>query len=823
MTRGYLIEQIASSIAIRSSLAFPDERIDTLSIDSRKLFQSEGVLFFAIKGEHHDGHVYIHSLLAKGVKNFVVSDESWLDRDDANFLLVDDVVGALQQIARTHRESFSYPVLAITGSNGKTIVKEWLGQVLSGKIRLVKSPRSFNSQVGVPLSVWHMNELHQLAIIEAGISMPGEMLHLQEVIQPSIGLFTNIGDAHSENFSDLVSKVKEKALLFKSCESIYYCSDHQLVSEVLRDTYPNKNHITWGVKANQALQVITRELNNGTEITAIYHSEAFKIHLPHKDKASVENACHCLLLGLELGLDIYTMKERIGQLTPIAMRLEVKKGIQQSVIINDVYNSDLGSLEIALEALQQQTQFKRHTLILSDILQTGLAPGRLVKVLNQFIKQFNIDQFIGIGPVLVGLIDQLNVADKYGFVSTNACLQDIHNIHFDHRAILIKGARSFQLERIVERLEEQAHVTRLEIDFNALIKNLNYFRSQLNSGTKLMAMVKASAYGGGSVQIATQLAFHRIDYLAVAYADEGVELREAGISVPVMVMSPEAKGFEQMIQYNLEPELFNFKNLEAFRSQLRSSSPENLPYPVHIMLDTGMRRLGFEAHEVEELAHELKASPEIRVASVMSHLAASDEFDHDEFTHRQIREFDNMYRQLTQIIDEKPDRHILNSAGISRHPEAQFEMVRLGIGMFGIPRTSEDARKLEPVVSYKTEVVQVKQVPPGESVGYSRMEIATKHMSIATLAIGYADGLPRSLGNRKSFVLVNGERVPIIGNICMDMCMIDVTGLDVQVGDEVEIFGKSRSIVELAEELNTIPYEVLTSVSNRVKRVYFQE
>jgi len=823
MPKKYVVEQVASSIATRSSIAFPGEQIDTLSIDSRKLFQSDGVLFFAIKGEHHDGHIYINTLLAKGVKNFVVSDESWLARDDANYLLVNDAITALQQLARIHRETFHYPVLAITGSNGKTIVKEWLGQLLSGHQRLVKSPRSFNSQVGVPLSIWQMNASHELAIIEAGISMPGEMMHLQQLIQPSIGLFTNIGEAHSENFTDLATKAMEKAKLFESCDRLFYCNDHELVRETLLSCYPDKKHITWGTDGNQALQVITRELDDYTEFTAIYKGEPFRVKFPYKDKASIENACHCLLIALELGLTISTVQEQLEQLSPIAMRLEVIKGVHQSVIINDVYNSDLGSLEIALEALQQQTQFKHHTLILSDILQTGLAPERLVAELNELLKQFQIDQFIGIGPVLTGIIDQINVSEKHAFPSTNDCLQSLHNIHFDHRAILIKGARSFQLERIVERLEEQVHVTRLEIDFNALTKNLNYFRSQLNPGTKLMAMVKASAYGGGSVQIATQLAFHRIDYLAVAYADEGVELREAGIDVPIMVMSPEARGFEQMIQYDLEPELFSFKNLEAFRGQLRSTSPENLPYPVHIMLDTGMRRLGFEEHEVEALAYELKATPEIRIASVMSHLAASDEADHDEFTKRQIRQFDIMYRQLTQIIGETPDRHILNSAGISRHPEAQFEMVRLGIGMFGIPRTREDIRQLEPVVSYKTEVVQVKQIPPGESVGYSRMEVATKRMTIATLAIGYADGLPRSLGNRKSFVVVKGERVPIVGNVCMDMCMIDVTGLDVEIGDEVEIFGKSKPITDLAEELNTIPYEVLTSVSNRVKRVYFQE
>jgi alanine racemase len=823
MAQIYGIETIASHISVHSSIAFPNEKVSYLSIDSRKLFQTDGVLFFAIDGDRHNGHQYIKTLLSKGVRNFVVSDESWLQYDDANYLLVGNVVRALQQIALLHRNQFNYPVLAITGSNGKTITKEWLAQLFIGKKNIVKSPRSFNSQVGVPLSVWQMNAKNELAIFEAGISKPGEMKRLQKVIEPTLGLFTNIGDAHGENFANLPNKIDEKAELFESCESLFYCGDHELIRSTLTKTYPEKKHISWGKDKNNTLEVTAIESDHGTIIQACYKNDNIDFQLPYRDKASIENACHCILVGLELGLETSFLQDRIAQLTPIAMRLEVKKGIHQSVIINDVYNADLGSLEIALESLDQHTQYDERTLILSDVMQTGVGSSTLIQKLNQLIEQFQIDQFIGIGPVLFELRDHIDSSKTYFFESTKECLLNLSSIHVRKHAILVKGARSFQLEKIVERLEEQVHVTRLEIDFNALANNLNYFRSLVQPTTKLMAMVKASAYGGGSVPIARQLAFHRVDYLAVAYADEGVELREAGIDLPIMVMSPESRGFDQMIQYRLEPEIFSFQHLEAFRRQLKAVSSEVQSYPVHIMFDTGMKRLGFDEQDVEALAYELKSAPELRVASVMSHLAASDEADHDTFTKRQIQRFSDMYSFFSSIIGEKPDRHILNSAGISRHPEAQFEMVRLGIGMFGIPRTNQDANQLIPVVSYRTEVVQIKEVPPGESVGYGRSEIASKRMKIATLAIGYADGLSRALGNRKSHVLIQQAEAPIVGNVCMDMCMVDVTGLDVSIGDTVEVFGKNRSLVNLAEELNTIPYEVLTSVSNRVKRVYFQE
>lgn len=823
MPAQYTVEQIASWIGEDSSLQNPDSRISTLSIDSRKLVNKDNVLFFAIKGVNHDGHQYIPGLLEEGVRNFVVSDISMLKTKGANIIYAPNVVKALQALATKHREAFTFPVLAITGSNGKTIIKEWLSELLKADYNVVKSPRSYNSQVGVPLSIWQIQSSHNMGVFEAGISMPGEMSKLERILKPDWGLFTNLGEAHSENFTNKYNKALEKAELFKSCSRIFYRKDHELIHEVVSHVYPNTETVTWGEGPENNLQVSVGKSYQDTKITGVYKGDKLELTVPFMDKGSIENICHCWLICLELGLDSAEIKKRIEQLSPIAMRLEVKRALNGSMLVNDVYNADLGSLEIALDVLNRQTEYSDRVLILSDILQSGLTAEQLCERLNVLIQRFNIQKFIGIGPVMQQMHAFLEAPSVKTFQDTESFLRSFHRFHFEKCALLVKGARPFRLERVCQRIEERVHETRMEINLNAVVNNLNHFRKQLAPNTKLMAMVKASSYGSGSIQIAKLLAFHRVDYLAVAYADEGIELRDAGVSLPIMVMSPEMKGFDQMVHNRLEPEIYNFKMLEAFRRNLNDTEPELLPFPVHIMLDTGMKRLGFEEHEIEALAYELKATPGIRIASVLSHLAGADDAIHDSFTQRQIQRFNEMYARLSEIIGYKPMKHILNSAGISRHPHAQFDMVRLGIGLYGVARTEDDRKKLEPVISLKSEIIQMKEVKAGESVGYGRQEIAAKNMITATVSLGYADGLARRLGNRRSYLLVNGNQAPIVGNICMDMCMIDITNVEAEVGTEVEIFGVHRSLTDFAKELDTIPYEVLTSVPPRVKRIYFQE
>jgi alanine racemase len=823
MPAQYTVQQIASWIGEDSSLQNPSAVISTLSIDSRKLVNKDNVLFFAIKGVNHDGHQYIPGLLEEGVRNFVVSDISFLKTGVANIIYAPNVVKALQALASKHREAFSFPLLAITGSNGKTIIKEWLSELLKADYNVVKSPRSYNSQVGVPLSVWQIQSSHNIGVFEAGISMPGEMRKLERILRPDWGLFTNLGDAHSENFTNKYNKALEKAELFKNCSRIFYRKDHELIHEVVTHVYPNTETVTWGEGPENNLQVSIGKSYQDTKITGVYKGENLELTVPFMDKGSIENICHCWLICLEMGLDSAEIKKRIEQLSPIAMRLEVKRALNGSMLVNDVYNADLGSLEIALDVLNRQTEYSDRVLILSDILQSGLTAEQLCDRLNVLIQRFNIQKFIGIGPVMQQMHAFLEAPSVRTFQDTESFLRSFHRFHFEKCALLVKGARPFRLERVCQRIEERVHETRMEINLNAVVNNLNHFRKQLTPNTKLMAMVKASSYGSGSIQIAKLLSFHRVDYLAVAYADEGIELRDAGVSLPIMVMSPEMKGFDQMVHNRLEPEIYNFKMLEAFRRNLNDTEPELLPFPVHIMLDTGMKRLGFEEHEIEALAYELKATPGIRIASVLSHLAGADDAIHDSFTERQIQRFNEMYARLSEIIGYKPMKHILNSAGISRHPQAQFDMVRLGIGLYGVARTEDDRKKLEPVISLKSEIIQMKEVKAGESVGYGRQEIAAKNMITATVSLGYADGLARRLGNRRSYLLVNGNQAPIVGNICMDMCMIDITNIEAEVGTEVEVFGVHRSLTDFAKELDTIPYEVLTSVPPRVKRIYFQE
>lgn len=822
----YTIQHVAEITGAKLVINAPDDhKIGDLLTDSRKIVHAETSLFFAIKGERHDGHKFIPELIVQGVRNFVVSDFSEnYSAFHANFVIVKDALAAMQDLAAYHRQRFHIPVIGITGSNGKTIVKEWLYQLLRGDKNIVRSPKSFNSQVGVPLSVWLMNDDHQLALIEAGISRPGEMEKLQHIIRPTIGLFTNIGTAHDENFSGLQQKVEEKLKLFQNIETLIYCRDYTIIHETVQRTlfdHEKVRFFTWSKKSKADLQI--GRISKGTdesEIQAVYRNSFVKIKIPFTDDASVENAIHCWAILLEMGYEQEVIRERMQFLSPVAMRLEMKNGINNTSVINDSYNSDIGSLTIALDFLNQQKQHTTRTIILSDILQSGRNEENLYREVAQLLTAKGVDKMVGIGDAITRQQHLFNLPKKF-FATTEDFLKECSPSDFREETILLKGARPFGFEKISKMLQQKAHETVLEINLNALIHNLNYYRSRIRPTTKIMAMVKAMSYGSGSFEIANILQFHHVDYLAVAYTDEGVDLRKAGITLPIMVMNPEVQSFEAMIRFKLEPEIYNFRLLNQLNEVLRKHDGD--PFRIHVKLDTGMHRLGFEEPDLNELVVRLRNNKNIHVQSVFSHLAGSDETEHDGFTRLQLERFTRMSKAIQDEFEYPILRHILNSSGILRFSEAQFEMVRLGIGLYGFASTSQEQQHLEHVATLKTTISQIKNVPANETIGYSRKGILKRDSIIATVAIGYADGISRRLSNGVGKMLVNGKLAPIVGNVCMDMCMLDITDIPAREGDEVIVFGPELSVIEIANTLNTIPYEILAGISQRVKRIYFQE
>lgn len=828
----------------------PDAIIKNLLIDSRSISSPETALFFALKTERNDGHKFIIDAYLKKVRNFVVSEisPSVQTLSGVNFIQVSNTLTALQRLAQNHRKKFNIPVIGITGSNGKTIVKEWLYQLLQEDKRVIRSPKSYNSQVGVPLSVWLLNEEHDLAIFEAGISLPNEMEKLEAIISPTIGLITNIGQAHDNNFSSRKQKIIEKIKLFNHCSTLIYCKDFTDLNEEItsNEILKEKNFFIWSRKSKANLQISkVKQEENETEIHGVYNNDFVRIRIPFTDEASIENAIHCWAVMLFLGYSNKIISDRMIRLCPVEMRLELKEGINNCSIINDSYNSDLDSLTIALNFLNQfavrtnqpnkkQKQHSKRTVILSDILQSGKKEDELYSKVGLLIKEKNIDRIIGIGEAISRHKDKFET-EKSFFKTTSEFLTHYNENLFFNETILLKGARMFNFEKILQVLQQKAHETVLEINLNSLIHNLNYYRSKLKPETKVMAMVKAFSYGSGGFEIANILQHHHVDYLAVAYADEGVELRKAGISLPIMVMNPEVASYDVMIVNNLEPEIFSFRVLKLFEeaagryisSRVSSSNDYQSgikeKIPIHLKLDTGMHRLGFDKKEVNELAVRLRNSRHLEVRTIFSHLAGSEDPLLDDFTRKQIREFNEMYEVIVSHLKYPIPRHILNTAGITRFPEAQFEMVRLGIGLYGIGTNETEQAYLKNVSTLKTTISQIKTVFTGESVGYGRKFIAEKDTRIATVPIGYADGLNRRLGNGKGKMLVAGKQVPIVGNVCMDMCMLDVSDVNCAEGDEVIVFGEQRSISEIAKDMDTIPYEVFTSISRRVKRVYFHE
>ena len=712
-------------------------------------------------------------------------------------------------------------MIAITGSAGKTIVKEWLSDIISLTQPVVRSPKSYNSQIGVPLSVWKLDNKFKTAIIEAGISFPGEMIKLQRVINPQVGVITNIGDAHQENFQDIDSKVKEKLLLFRDASMIIYCRDHIKVHEaIINDkNLKSKILIDWSFENPEAVVYALRETSSfkKTKLKTRYKGEDHDFEIPFGDRASIENALTVASVCLAFGIAPAIIGQGLSELTSVAMRMELKTGINNCLLIEDYYNSDPGSLRMALDYLKLQPGTKS-TLILSDFLQSGRDEKELYSEVAKLIGRMAITRVIGIGKALSSNSSFFNSEARF-FYTTDDFIHNFNPVDFREEVILLKGARIFEFEKIGMLLEQQTHQTVLEINLDAISHNLNEFRRQISPGTRIMAMVKAFAYGAGPSEIASVLEYHRVDYLGVAYADEGVVLREAGITIPIMVMNPEAGTFELMIKYNMEPELYSLVSFDEF---VNVASRHGLAgYPVHLKIDTGMHRLGFMPDDIGMLTERIRLTDNVKIISVFSHLSASDDPAYDFFTHRQVEVFNNVSDKIKAATGYPFLKHILNTSGIVRFPEYQFDMVRPGIGIYGIGKY--EGLNLKIAGRYKTRVSQVKNIPAGEPVGYNCADVSDKDRVIAILPVGYADGLNRKLGNRAGNLFIAGKFVPIIGNVCMDMCMADVSGLDVGPGTEAEIFGYNIPVTELAVKCGTIPYEILTSIPQRVKRTFFRE
>ena len=787
-------------------------QIDWILTDSRSLCFPEETLFFALKTKRNDGHKYIPDLYERGVRNFVVSElpENKEAYTAANFLQLANPLKGLQKLAEKHREQFLIPVVGITGSNGKTVVKEWLYQLLSPDRVVTRSPRSYNSQIGVPLSVWLMNEETQLAIFEAGISEMGEMEALQSIIRPTIGILTNIGGAHQENFFSVQEKCMEKLTLFKDCDVIIYDGDNELISSCVSKSLFTSREIAWSKKDNER-PLFIESICKGEDSTTVkyrYLGMPNEYKIPFIDDASIENSLHCLAVALYMMVPAEDIAERMAHLEQIAMRLEVKEGKNGCVIINDSYNSDLASLDIALDFMSRRSEDKgkKRTLILSDMLETGQSSKLLYRQVAELVHSRGVEKIIGVGDEIRTASSRFEL-EKYFFHSTEDLLKSDLLPNLRNEVVLIKGSRSFHFDDISERLELKVHETILEIKLNALVDNLNYYRSKLKPETKMVCMVKASAYGAGSYEIAKTLQDHRVDYLAVAVADEGSDLRKAGITSSIIIMNPELTAFKTMFDYKLEPEVYSFHLLNELIKAAEKEGVTN--FPIHIKLDTGMHRL------------RLKKQTAVIPRSVFSHLVGSDAEQFDSFTRRQIEAFERASQELQEAFPHKILRHICNTAGIERYPGAQFDMVRLGIGLYGVdPFTN---KIIHNVSTLKTTILQIHDVPKEETVGYSRKGHLERDSRIAAIPIGYADGLNRKLGNGNAYCLVNGQKAPYVGNICMDVCMIDVTDIDCKEGDKAVIFGDDLPVTVLAEILGTIPYEILTSVSNRVKRVYYQD
>lgn len=822
----YTIEKVTTLIGARR-YGDSESNVRWILTDSRSLCFPEETLFFAIRSGRNDGHKYIADLYRRGVRNFVVEElpQNWSEEyHEANFLKVPFALEALQRLAERHRDEFNIPVVGITGSNGKTVVKEWLYQLLSPSMAVTRSPRSYNSQIGVPLSVWLLNEQSEVGVFEAGISQPGEMDALRDIIQPTVGVLTNLGAAHQENFKSMEDKCHEKLKLFHDSKAIVYPYDDEIVRKCVESYGYKGEQIAWSMKDSSVKMFVKSvdKKDTQTTISYVFNGKEASYTLPFIDEASIANSITCAAVALHLGLTTDEIAQRMPAIEPVAMRLEVKQGQHGCTLINDSYNSDVNSLDIALDFMNRRPDHegRRRTLILSDIYQSGEDGATLYKEVSELAVKRGVEKFIGIGPEISRYADEIQIEEKYFFNDCNAFIESNVFGSLRNEVILLKGSRKFSFDKLTELLEQKVHETILEVNLNAVVKNLNYYRSFMKPTTKLVCMVKADAYGAGAVEVAKTLQDHRVDYLAVAVADEGVTLRKNGITCNIMIMNPEMTSFKTMFDYKLEPEVYSFRLLDAL---VKAAQKEGITgYPVHIKLDTGMHRLGFDPRcDMDELISRLKHQNAIIPRSVFSHFVGSDSDDFDNFSAMQFKLFDEGSKKLQSAFSHKILRHMDNSAGIEHFPERQMDMCRLGLGLYGID--SRDNSILNTVSTLKSTILQIHRVPKEETVGYSRKGVLTRDSVIGAIPIGYADGLNRRLGCGHCYCLVNGQKAPYVGNICMDVAMIDLTGIDCKEGDTVEIFGEHLPVTVLSDVLGTIPYEVLTSISNRVKRVYYQD
>lgn len=820
----YSIHKIAKILnAIQSELH--EATIGILLTDSRQVFFPDETLFFALSTANNDGHKYIAELYDQGVRNFVVTHlfPEW-EEYEANFLIVTNTLDALQRIAAFHRSQFQIPVIGITGSNGKTVVKEWLYQVLHQDLNITHSPRSYNSQIGVPLSVWQMNDHTQLGIFEAGISQREEMSKLEAIIHPTIGILTNIGQAHQEGFKSMKQKCMEKLELFINCDIIICEEENELIDECMEMACLSHKRLTWSRKGSNKSPLYIKKIEKKDATTTIHYSIlgfSSKVTIPFSDDASIEDAIHVLATAIYLHIPLDDINKRMSVLDPVAMRLDVRQGKNNSTLINDSYNSDINSLNIALDFLVQRAtdSEQKKVLIISDIPQSGLAPKELYYLASNLIVNKRIDLLIGIGKEISAHKEMFKSVKSHFFSTTDDFIHSDMWHDFHDMFILLKGARNFSFESINKLLEVKTHETVLDVNLDSIVHNFKFYRSRLKAKTKMICMVKADGYGTGAAEVAKTLQYHKCDYLSVAVAEEGVFLRKQGIKMPIIVLNSEVGGFEELATYSLEPEVYNFRILKAFIKEAKIQGITN--YPIHLKIDTGMHRLGFTKEDIPELMECLQKQRGVRIQSIFSHLAASESWNFDQFTQEQIKTFKDIAGEIEKACHYPILKHILNSAGIERFPDEQMDMVRLGISLYGVSASGLDG--LHNVCTLKTTVLQIKHIRAGETVGYGRKGHFDKDAVIATIRIGYADGLSRQFGNGVGKVLVNGHMVPFVGNICMDLSMIDVTNIEVKEGDTVTVFGENPSVVDLANWAETIPYEILTSISGRVKHIYYKE
>lgn len=809
---GYKLAELQS--VVNGQLHGPGEcLIDHLAYDSRLEHPYSTTLFIAFKGEHHDGHAYIKQMYDKGVRNFLVQEIPAACPSDASILVTPDTLLALQQIAAAHRQKFDLPVIAITGSNGKTVVKEWLNHLLKSHRHVVRSPGSWNSQIGVPLSIWRMNKEHEIALFEAGISERGEMTRIAEMLQPTIGIFTNLGAAHAAGFEDSTQKAQEKASLFTHCEKVVFCLDHQIVFDALQSAgVKEEQHVCWSREKEAFLRVIGQEEHNGgTRIMYKHGGKAHEIFLPFSDDASLENALHCLTLCLLLGLSKDELKDKMRTLEALEMRLQVLEGSNGSIVLNDSYSNDPESLRVALEQLARLAGKRKKLAIISDMDERELDDESIYKEVASLLEHADLHTVHFVGERLASFAEHKNY---HKHPTTQALIDSLEGQRFDHQAILVKGARSFGLERVVKRLQAKKHGSVLEVNLGAIKHNLGAYRVRIPKNTRIMVMLKAFGYGSGAPELGRLLEYEQVDYFGVAYASEGIQLRQEGINTPIMVMNTSGMDWAGFERFALEPTIHEIDQLRSFKHHFR----ENLKQVgVHLELDTGMHRLGFTPEQLPQLIQELDG---IKVLSVFSHLAASDSSEHDDFTKEQLESHTQMCASLQSTLKSPFMTHVLNSSGISRFAEQAGDMVRLGIGLYGYDKA---ASGLIPAISLRSIISQIKPLKAGETVGYDRSFRAEKAMRMAVLPIGYADGLRRSLSNGAGVVYIKGSAAPIIGKVCMDMCMIDASDIDCGVGDSAVFFDAEHSLEEFASRMETIPYEVLTSFSQRIERRYLRD